>query len=85
MELFKRNDFRDVIVSKKIKNLKELNNQFKIGSSSRRRELQLKKISKKIMVENIRGNIDTRIRKIDENELDGLILGCCRFKVFKFG
>ena len=55
----KRNDFRDVIVSKKIKNLEELNNQLKIGSSSRRRELQLKKISKKITVKNIRGNIDT--------------------------
>ena len=54
----KRNDFRDVIVSKKIKNLEELNNQLKIGSSSRRRELQLKKINKKITVENIRGNID---------------------------
>ena len=76
----KRNDFRDAIVSKKIKNLEELNNQSKIGSSSRRRELQLKKISKKITVENIRGNIDTRIRKIDDNELDGIILAAAGLK-----
>ena len=76
----KRNDFRDAIVSKKIKNLEELNNQLKIGSSSRRRELQLKKISKKITVENIRGNIDTRIRKIDDNELDGIILAAAGLK-----
>ena len=76
----KRNDFRDAIVSKKIKNLEELNNKLKIGSSSRRRELQLKKISKKITVENIRGNIDTRIRKIDDNELDGIILAAAGLK-----
>ena len=76
----KRNDFRDAIVSKKIKNLAELNNKLKIGSSSRRRELQLKKISKKITVENIRGNIDTRIRKIDDNELDGIILAAAGLK-----
>ena len=76
----KRNDFRDVIVSKKIKNLEELNNQLKIGSSSRRRELQLKKINKKITIENIRGNVDTRIRKIDDNELDGIILAAAGLK-----
>ena len=33
-----------------------------------------KKINKKITVINIRGNIDTRINKIDENDLDGIIL-----------
>jgi len=76
----KRNDFRDAIVSKKIKNLREFNNQLKIGSSSRRRELQLKKINKKITVKNIRGNIDTRIRKIDDNELDGIILAAAGLK-----
>ena len=76
----KRNDCRDVMVSKKIKNLKELNNQLKIGSSSRRRELQLKKINNKIIFKNIRGNIDTRIKKIDENELDGIILAAAGLK-----
>lgn len=80
----KRNDFRDVIVSNKIKNLEELDNQLKIGSSSRRRELQLKKISKKITVKNIRGNIDNRIRKIDENKLDGIILAAAGLKSLNF-
>ena len=68
------NDFRDVIISKKIKNINDLKDGVKIGSSSRRRELQLKKINKKISVINIRGNIDTRINKISENNLDGIIL-----------
>ena len=39
----KRNDYRDVIISEKIKNISDLRNGVKIGSSSKRRELQLKK------------------------------------------
>ena len=60
----KRNDFRDVIISSKIKSLEDLQRKIVIGSSSRRRELQLKKINKNISVINMRGNIDTRIKKI---------------------
>ncbi len=76
----KRNDFRDVIVSEKIKNISDLKNGIKIGSSSRRRELQLKKINKNINVIYIRGNIDTRINKISENDLDGIILAAAGIK-----
>jgi len=76
----KRNDFRDVIVSEKIKNISDLKNGIKIGSSSRRRELQLKKINKNIKVIYIRGNIDTRINKISENDLDGIILAAAGIK-----
>ena len=65
----KRNDYRDVIVSEKIKNLSDLKDGVKIGSSSKRRELQLKNINDKISVINIRGNIDTRIKKLEEGAL----------------
>ena len=44
----KRNDFRDVIISSKIKSLEDLQRKIVIGSRSRRRELQLKKINKNI-------------------------------------
>jgi len=70
----KRNDYRDVIISNKIKNIEDLKNKIVIGSSSRRRELQLKKINQNISVVNIRGNIDTRIQKLKEGKLDGIIL-----------
>ena len=50
----KRNDYRDVIISEKIKNISDLRDGVKIGSSSKRRELQLKKINNKISVINIR-------------------------------
>ena len=76
----KRNDYRDVIISEKIKNINDLRDGIKIGSSSRRRELQLKKINKKISVINIRGNIDTRINKMNENNLDGIILAAAGVK-----
>ena len=71
----KRNDYRDVIISNKIKSLEDLKGKIVIGSSSRRRELQLKKINKNITVKSMRGNIDTRIKKLEEGNLDGIILG----------
>ena len=76
----KRNDPRDALVSKKIKKLSELNNNIIIGSSSRRRELQLKKINKNISVVNLRGNIDTRIQKVEEKKLDAIILAAAGIK-----
>jgi len=76
----KRNDYRDVIISNKIKRLEDLKGKIVIGSSSRRRELQLKKINKNISVTNIRGNIDTRIKKLEEGKLDGIILAAAGVK-----
>ena len=76
----KRNDPRDTLISNKIKNLKELNEEVIIGSSSRRRELQLKKLNKNISVINMRGNIDTRIKKVEENKLDAIILAAAGVK-----
>ena len=75
----KRNDPRETFVSKKFKKLSELQNG-KIGSSSRRRELQLKLINKNITVEGIRGNVDTRIKKVETGEFDGAILALAGLK-----
>ena len=79
----KRNDPRDVLICNKINNFSELPKDFKIGSSSRRRELQLKKINKNILVSNIRGNIDTRIKKLEKKELDAIILAAAGVKTLK--
>ncbi len=76
----KRNDFRDVIISDKIKHFDDLKNKIVIGSSSRRRELQLKKINQNISTMNIRGNIDTRIKKLEEKKIDGIILAAAGVK-----
>ena len=76
----KRNDSRDVIVSSKIKSVEDLQRKTVIGSSSKRRELQLKKINKNITVISMRGNIDTRIKKLDKDKLDGIILAAAGVK-----
>ena len=79
----KRNDFRDVIISNKIKSTGDLKDKIIIGSSSRRRELQLKKINQNITVVNTRGNIDTRIQKLEERKLDGIMLAAAGVKSLK--
>ena len=76
----KRNDPRDTLVSNKIEKLSEINTNIVIGTSSRRRELQLKKINKNISVVNLRGNIDTRIQKVEEKKLDAIILAAAGIK-----
>jgi len=76
----KRNDPRDVLICNKIKNFNELSEGAKIGSSSRRRELQLKKINKDVSVLNIRGNIDTRIQKLEDQKLDAIVLAAAGVK-----
>ena len=70
----KRNDFRDALISHKHESFEDLKNGLIVGSSSKRRELQLKSINKNILVSNIRGNIDTRINKLDTESLDAIIL-----------
>ena len=77
-----RNDPRDVFISLKHLNLKELNNRV-VGSSSRRRDLQLKLINKNVLVKNIRGNIDTRIQKLKNGLYDGIILALAGVKTLK--
>ena len=79
----RRNDFRDVLISERIKSIDDLKDGIKIGSSSRRRELQLKKINNKISIMNIRGNIDTRINKMSKSNLDGIILAAAGVKSLK--
>ena len=47
---------------------------FRIGSGSRRRQLLAGKLWKNVVCENIRGNVDTRLRKLQEGGYDGIIL-----------
>ena len=78
----KRNDPRDVFVSFKFKNINELKNGI-VGSSSRRRDLQLKKLNKDTKVKNIRGNIDTRIQKLKDGLYDGIVLALSGVQTLK--
>ena len=69
-----RNDPREILISKDNKHIKDLAPNSIIGTSSFRREFQIKKIRDDLDCKLIRGNVDTRIRKLNENLYDGIIL-----------
>ena len=69
-----RNDPREILISKGNKDLKDLASNSIIGTSSFRREFQIKKIRDDLDCKLIRGNVDTRIRKLNENLYDAIIL-----------
>ena len=69
-----RNDPREILISKDNKLLKDLAPKAIIGTSSFRREFQIKKIRKDLECKLIRGNVDTRIKKLNENLYDAIIL-----------
>ena len=52
----------------------------KIGTSSKRRELQLKKLNRNISTVPLRGNIDTRINKVKEKKIDAIVLAAAGVK-----
>jgi len=70
----KRNDPREILITKDKKKLKELKSDSVIGTSSYRREFQIKKIRSDVNCKLIRGNVDTRIKKLNEGLYDAIIL-----------
>ena len=70
-----RGDPREVMISRENKKLLELSSNSIIGTSSIRRRSQVLSLRKDLCIKLIRGNVDTRIRKLDNGEYDALILG----------
>ena len=70
----KRNDPREVLISLKKKKFNELEKNSIIGTSSFRREFQLKNLRNDLNCKLIRGNVDTRIKKLKEGQYDAIIL-----------
>jgi len=70
----KRENFRDAIVSNKSSNIKDLPKKAIIGTSSIRRAMQIKKIRPDIIIKDVRGNVDSRLRKLSENNYDAIVL-----------
>ena len=75
MECFlKRNDPQEVLINKENLILDKIKKNSVIGTSSLRREFQLKHLRPDLNFKLIRGNIDTRIKKLDESQYDSIIL-----------
>jgi hydroxymethylbilane synthase len=72
--IMKREDPRDAFISVKFFSLEELPQRAKVGTSSLRRQCQLKAMRPDLEVFPLRGNVDTRLRKLESGEYDAIIL-----------
>ena len=69
-----REDPRDAFVSNNFKRFEDLPQGARVGTSSLRRQTQLKAIRPDLAIVDLRGNVNTRLRKLDEGEYDAIIL-----------
>jgi len=79
----KRNDPKEILISKNKKKLKELKAKSIVGTSSYRREFQIKKLRPDIDCKIIRGNVDTRLKKLKEGTYDAIILSLAGINYLK--
>ena len=79
----KRNDPREILITTDKKKLQELKNNAIIGTSSYRREFQIKKIRIDLNCKLLRGNVDTRIKKLNDGLYDAIILSYAGVKSLK--
>lgn len=69
-----REDPRDAFVSNKYKNLDELPQGSVVGTSSLRRQCQIRAARPDLVIRDLRGNVGTRLGKLDAGEYDAIIL-----------
>jgi hydroxymethylbilane synthase len=72
-----REDPRDALVGRP---LEELGDGARVGTSSLRRASQLRALGQGITIEMLRGNVDTRLRKLDEGQYDAIVLAAAGLK-----
>jgi len=77
-----REDPRDAVVGKR---LADLPAGARVGTSSLRRSAQLRKLRPDLAIESVRGNLDTRLRKLDEGRYDAILLAAAGLKRLGWG
>ena len=75
-----REDPRDALVSGRYASLAELPQGARVGTSSLRRVVQLRALRADLVIEPVRGNLDTRLRKLDEGQFDAIVLAAAGLK-----
>jgi hydroxymethylbilane synthase len=80
-----REDPRDAFVSNRYAGLAELPAGARVGTSSLRRQSQLRANFPKLEVITLRGNVNTRLAKLDRGEFDAILLACAGLKRLGFG
>jgi hydroxymethylbilane synthase len=75
--VLERADPRDALVTNlRAARLEDLPQRARVGTSSLRRQAQLRALRPDLLIEDLRGNVDTRLRKLDEGEMDAIVLAC---------
>ncbi len=75
-----REDARDALISRYGQPLAALPAGARVGTSSLRRQLQLRLLRKDLAIESLRGNLDTRLRKLDEGQYDAIVVALAGLK-----
>jgi len=78
--IMQREDPRDAFISVKYARLEDLPRGANVGTSSLRRQCQLKAMRPDLEIFPLRGNVDTRLRKLESGEYDAIILACAGVK-----
>ena len=66
----------DAFISRRYARFADLPQGARVGTSSPRRQAQLRQVRPDLRLELLRGNVDTRLRRLDEGELDAILLAC---------
>jgi hydroxymethylbilane synthase len=82
--IMSREDPRDAFVSNRYQTLLELPEGGCVGTSSLRRQCQLTEQRPDLQIKSLRGNVNTRLRKLDEGEYDAIILAAAGLKRLGF-
>lgn len=82
--ILQREDPRDAFVSNHFSGIDGLPQGAKVGTSSLRRECQLKERRPDLRILPLRGNVNTRLRRLDEGEYDAIILAAAGLKRLEF-
>ena len=83
--VLEREDPRDAWVSPRFESVQALPQGARVGTSSLRRVVQLKAIRPDLDVQPLRGNLDTRLRKLDEGQYDAIILAAAGLRRLGLG
>ncbi|MDP2834698.1 MAG: hydroxymethylbilane synthase [Pseudomonadota bacterium] len=75
-----RDDPRDAFVSRKYASLNDLPSGARVGTSSLRRQVQLRAAYPTLDVDTLRGNVNTRLRKLEEGQYDAILLAAAGLK-----
>ncbi|MBT3093974.1 MAG: hydroxymethylbilane synthase [Candidatus Thiodiazotropha endolucinida] len=79
-----REDPRDAFVSNRYQSIDQLPQRACVGTSSLRRQCQLAEVRPDLVIKSLRGNVNTRLRKLDDGEYDAIILAAAGLKRLGF-